>query len=134
MTVESLKWTSSREVRTVPTGRMIQTQNGRTKAETVSLEYVRIASGEMVELSDWFRRMKDAVVQEGKQGLLEKIKDHCKKLAWLHTDQEIEQYSLECLSHKAYEYWPDFRQDDRLWKCLISAIEAEKEGIDSEHL
>ena len=134
MTIDSLKWTSSRLFRAVPTGHMIKTQNGRMKAETEGCEYVRIASGETVELTKWYRMMREAVVREGKQVLLEQIKDYCKRLAWLHTDQEIEQYSLECLSHKAYEYWPDFRQDDRLWKCLISAIEAEQEGIDSEHL
>lgn len=134
MTIDSLKWTSSREFREVKTGRMIKTQNGRMKAETVGCEYVRIASGEHVELTKWYQMMREAVVREGKQGLLEQIKDHCKRLAWLHTDQEIEEYSLECLSHKAYEYWADFKQENRLWKYLISAIEGEQEESDSEHL
>lgn len=87
---------------------MIPTRNGKMKPETVGCEYVRIASGEQVELTKWYQMMREAVIQEGQQELLERIKDHCKKLAWLHTDQQIEEYSLECLSDKAYEHWEDF--------------------------
>ena len=134
MTIDSLRWRSSREFRAVPTGHMIQLRNGKMKQVTVGREYVRIASGEQVELTKWYQMMREAVVREGKQGLLERIKDHCKRLAWLHTDKEIEEYSLECLSNKAYEYWADFKQENRLWKYLISAIEGEQEESDSEHL
>ena len=108
MTIDSLRWTSSREFRAVPTGRMIPTRNGKTKPETVGCEYVRIASGEQVELTQWYAKMREAVIREGQQDLLERIKDHCKRLAWLHTDQQIEEYSLECLESKAYEHWEDF--------------------------
>lgn len=111
MTIDSLKWTSSRLFRAVPTGHMIKTQNGRMKAETVGCEYVRIASGETVELTKWYRMMREAVVREGKQELLEQIKDYCKRLAWLHTDRQIEEYSLECLSDNAYEAWGDFQNE-----------------------
>lgn len=47
-----------------------------------------------------------AVLAEGKQELLDRIKAHCKEhCAWLKNDKAVSEYALECLSSKAYKAW-----------------------------
>ena len=42
------------------------------------------------------------------EDLLQKIIEHCRKLAWLKTEQQLTEYALECLESKAYYAWEDF--------------------------
>ena len=98
MTTADLYWTSVREYKQVPTGKMVKTTRGTLKPETVGREFVRTACGQTFEVGEWYRLMKEAVEAEGLQEILEEIKMSCRRLAWLHTEQQIEEYALECLS------------------------------------
>ena len=104
-TIADLKMISAESCRAVPTGKYSTNRNGSRKAIT---EYVHFAKtvglGEMT-MDEWHDLMVQAVQAEGKQELLEKIKAHCRKLAWLKDDKEITEYALKCLSSGAYRAW-----------------------------
>ena len=98
MTTADLYWAGARQYRQVPTGRMVKTTRGNLKPETVGKEFVKTVSGQTYELGAWYRAMREAVKAEGLQELLEEIKMHCRQLAWLRNETQVEEYALECLS------------------------------------
>lgn len=109
MTIKELKWKGTRQFRTVETGERRQAKNGRTVRVTIGEEYITtIGYGEM-PLDKWYKAMEEAVVLEGKTDLLEKIIEHCRKLAWLKTEKTIREHALECLSGENYKSWEGFR-------------------------
>lgn len=108
-----LEWRSSRLYRQEPTGSFTTNRNGRKVPITKGTEYVKTAAAGTMPLSEWYRRAETAVKNEGKDGLLKRIEDHCKRhIAWLHSDQEFHEYALECLSSKAYKAWDGFSNDE----------------------
>jgi len=108
MTIEDLRWTSSRMYRQEPTGSYTTNRNGRRVPVTKGTEYVKTAGADTMPLAEWYLRMETAVKQEDLTDLLEKIIEHCRKLAWLKTEKDVREYALECLSGEAYKAWEDF--------------------------
>ena len=104
-TLDELKQTGCNEFRSEPTGRWIETRNGKRKMETRGVEYVTTKAGRF-ERGKWHSYLEEAVFCEDLTGLLniiiKHVRDHC---AWLHTEKEIRNYALECLSSGAYHSW-----------------------------
>lgn len=108
--IEQLRTIGPDEFRSVPTGRYVETRNGKRKEVTEGKEYKQTGAGRF-EKSEWIRHMDEAVRCEGKTRLLKNIikyvTAHC---AWLHTEKERRDYSMECMSSEAYMYWKDFKE------------------------
>ena len=106
--IDDLKQTQALEFKAIPTGNWIIAGNGKRKMETVGAEFVPTRSGK-IELGEWCQLMEEAIRQEGKNTLLFQIETyvrlHC---AWLHSDKEVHQYAMMCLSSEAYKHWKDF--------------------------
>ena len=102
---DDLKWTSVLEFRSVGTGKFRTTRNGNRKEETVGKDFVHTVGAGVMELDEWCRLMENAVRREGKESLLERIVERCRKLPWLNTEKKLRQYALECLSDEAYKAW-----------------------------
>ncbi len=78
------------------------------KYKIIFQEFYETDLGELLP-EEWRKQVMAAVGENGKTDLLEQIKDHCRKhCAWLHKEEEIEEYALECLVDEAYLYWKDF--------------------------
>ncbi len=78
---------------------------------TEAFEYFNTAEAGPMKLEAWYEAVKAAAVEDGLSELLERIKKHCRKnCAWLRTEQQIEEYALECLSNEAYKYWDDLKE------------------------
>ena len=106
--IDDLKWRFVLEYRSVGRGRFFKTSNGRMKEKTVGYEFVKTVGAGEIELSEWYEAMECAVKHEGKENLLTRIVDYCRRLAWLHSEKAVRQYALECLSSGAYKAWEDF--------------------------
>lgn len=66
-----------------------------------------------IEDSVYYSIAKDFIIIAGKTELLQRIKDHCREhCAWLKKEKDVEEYSIECLLSRAYEYWSDFTCQD----------------------
>ena len=108
--IDDLKQTQAMEFRAEPTGEWIINKNGTKKMKTVGKEYVPTRSGK-IELSEWCRLMEEAIREEDKNTLLFQIETHVRlHFAWLHTDEEVHQYAMKCLSSEAYKHWKDFKE------------------------
>ena len=112
-TLNDLKWTSVLEYKCVGTGKFFKTSNGRTKEETVGKDIVHTAGAGVIDLEEWYLLMEDAVKNEDKSELLDRIVEYCKSLAWLHTNKAVRQYALQCLSSEAYMAWKDFKTEEK---------------------
>ena len=78
--------------------------------ETVGKEYIPTRIGK-IEKSKWFRLMEEAIREAGLNTLLFQIETHCRlHCAWLHTDQDVHEYAMSCLSSGAYKHWKDFKE------------------------
>lgn len=103
--IEQLRTIGPDEFRSVPTGRYVETRNGKRKEVTEGKEYKQTGAGRF-EKSEWIRHMEEAVRCEGKTWLLDLIVNHVRShCAWLHKNQDIRNYALECLSSGAYHSW-----------------------------
>ena len=63
---------------------------------------------------EWRKRAEAIIHENGMDGLLEEIKEHCRRYcAWLARgpESELELYAMQCLASKAYEAWTDFRRE-----------------------
>ena len=112
-TLDELNQAGCTEFRAEPTGRWIESRNGRRKMETRGVEYITTKAGRF-EMSEWHGLLEEAVFCEEQTWLLniiiKHVRDHC---AWLHTEKEIRNYALECLSSDAYKHWKDFKTGGR---------------------
>lgn len=108
MKIDDLRWKGSREYRNKPTGSYTTNRNGKRVPVLKGTEYVRTVGAGVMPLAEWYLRMQTAVKEEGLEDLLQKIIEHCRKLAWLKTEQQLTEYALECLESKAYYAWEDF--------------------------
>lgn len=107
-TLEDLRATGVNLYRAVPTGRKIMMPNGREKMVTVGMFFKQTKLGQ-IERGKWYRLLEEAVLKEEKTDLLNAIIEEAGKLAWLHTEQEIREHALECLSSGAYRAWKGFK-------------------------
>jgi hypothetical protein len=108
-------------------------RNGSRTAITEYFRYARTAGLGEITVDEWYSLMAQAVEAEGKQELLNRIKDHCKKLAWLRDDKEITEYAMKCLSSGVYRAW---RRNKRLtpkqMQKLKKRMEAKRDGKGNE--
>ena len=73
--------------------------------ETRGVEYVTTEAGRFT-VGEWHRLLDEAVFCEEKTWLLDLIVNHVRShCAWLHKNQDIRNYALECLSSGAYHSW-----------------------------
>lgn len=109
-TLEDLRQTAAREYRQEPTGNWILNRNGTRKQETIGKEYIPTRRGKL-DKDEWCRLMEEAIREEDKNTLLFQIETHCRlHCAWLHTDQDVHEYAMSCLSSGAYKHWKDCKE------------------------
>ncbi len=73
--------------------------------------YKKTMFGE-IENSEWYKLAEQIIVASGNEQLLERVKDYCKNhCAWLHREQDVEKYAIECIMSEAYMAWEDFEAD-----------------------
>lgn len=109
MTTKDLRWKDVREFRSEPTGDYRINRNGRRVPVTEGAEYINTVAAGRMKIEDWYHAMEQAVIQEGKTELLDKLIEYCQKLAWIRTEKAAKEHALECLSSEAYKAWNDFR-------------------------
>lgn len=62
-----------------------------------------------IENNVYYPIAKELITISGEAELLEAIKNHCKdRCGWLRSEQEVEEYAINCLIDRAYEHWKDF--------------------------
>lgn len=105
-TLESLRQAGAKEFRTEPTGTFTVNRNGKRVPVTMGVEYVTTKGAGRIPEQEWY----ELIRKVADPALLEKIKDHCRKLAWLKTEKEVEDYALECLANEAYLHWEDWKE------------------------
>lgn len=81
-------------------------QTGRKLYRGVSFK--KTAWGD-IEENRWYRIAKNLITIAGEAEVLEIIKEHCKKLVWLKKE-EVENYAIECMLNRSYEYWADTKE------------------------
>jgi len=105
LTLRSLKQKGVREFRAEATGEYTTSRNGRRIPVTRGVEYINTEENGRMPVEKWYEAMEEAVKAEGKTPLLEKIIEHCRRLAWLRTEEDIRHHALECLDCEAYKAW-----------------------------
>lgn len=79
----------------------------------------RVSDYKMVELyktkvgtytpEEWRTLAMQTIKENNQRELYLAVYDHCKtNCAWLHKDDQISEYALDCISSHAYEAWKDF--------------------------
>lgn len=72
------------------------------------ISYKKTIFGE-IENSVWYKLAKQIIIISGNEQFLERVKDYCREhCAWMHKEQEIEEYAIECVMNEAYMAWEDF--------------------------
>lgn len=95
-----------RTVRSYPKGEEVF--RGRPKKTYEIRETYQTNAGEF-EIDEWRKEIREAIEKSGENELLERIKQHCREnCAWLHKEEDIEEYAMSCLASRAYRYWNDF--------------------------
>jgi hypothetical protein len=105
MTLQDLRQKGAREYRQEPTGNFTVNRNGRKVPVTVGVEYIPTVGAGRIQEQEWYRLIRELADPK----LLDRIKAHCRKLAWLKTEKDLEEYSLSCLANEAYLHWSDFK-------------------------
>lgn len=68
-----------------------------------------------MEPEKWRKAVMEEIQHSGEEKLLERIKHHCRRhCAWLHKEQEIEDYAMEILASRSYLHWEDFQSDTEI--------------------
>lgn len=81
-------------------------QTGRKQYRGISFKKTLFGD---IEDCNYYSLMKELIILAGKKELLEAIKDHCREnCVWLKTENDIENYAIDCLLSKAYEHWKGF--------------------------
>lgn len=64
---------------------------------------------------EWKKRAKAAIEAEGELPLLKRVKEYCREhCAWLRTENDLEEYAIECTCSRAYRYWKDFENTETI--------------------
>lgn len=94
----------------MPTGRYEKTRIGTMRQITEFVETYKTPSGELRK-NEWYEKLHMAIIEEGETELFMKIKEHCREqCAWLHSEREIEEYSMEILAGRNYKAWKEFKR------------------------
>lgn len=90
------------------TGEYEITKRGTRREKSRHVErYVTPAGTFLPE--EWKKRALAAIKAEGELALLERVKDHCREhCAWLRTESDLEEYSINCTCSRSYKHWKDF--------------------------
>lgn len=92
------------------TGGYIVSKNGRRVKNRIGVEYYDTYKYGRLTHKEWSQRVLIETDRDGKKGLLEWIKNHCRKhCVWLKTEADIEHHALRCLVEHAYEAWSDYK-------------------------
>ena len=63
------------------------------------------------EPGEWKQKTMDAIRAAEETEILEKIKQYCKKHCfWLRKETELEEYAMDCLVHRSYLKWNNFKK------------------------
>lgn len=90
------------------TGEYEITKRGTRRAKTRFVERYVTPVGTFLP-EEWKKRVRAAIEAEGELALLERVKEHCReRCAWLHTENDLEEYAMECMCDRAYRHWDDF--------------------------
>lgn len=91
------------------TGEYEITRRGTRKAKTRFVERYVTSVGKFIP-EEWKKQAKAAIEEEGELDLLDKVKEYCRvRCAWLHTENDLEEYAIECTCSRAYRCWEDFK-------------------------
>ena len=89
------------------------TRKGTMSKKTVFKEFYKTNLGEFLS-NQWLEMLMEFINTVGENKLLEEIKKHVKPhCVWLKTQEEVDEYSIQCLASGAYMYWEGF-QDKRI--------------------
>ena len=110
-TIEELRYRGVRQGRAEPEGKLYTARNGRKKRENIYHEYVSTAVG-MIELTEWFRLAKEAVIEEKGKTLLEEVTAYCKThFGWCRDGNTAEGHALECIVSGAFTKWDAYQTE-----------------------
>lgn len=104
------------------TGKRETLKNGRIRWNTKYVYRLSTSAGELLP-EVWKQRALEEIEAAGELELLERIKEHCKGLAWLHKEAEIEEYAIECHCSRAYRAWDGFENDEEIIGCRRQNME-----------
>lgn len=94
--------------RAEPTGTYELTRRGTKRPISKFMTTYQTDAGD-IKQSEWIGIAKELIHTAGSDELLEVIKEYCSKhCAWLHTKEDIEEHSVECLLSRAYRHWEEF--------------------------
>ena len=104
----------SRVGRSEGTGEYEITKRGTRREKSRFVErYVTPAGTFLPE--EWKKRAKAAIEAEGELSLLERVKEYCRGYCtYLHTENALEEYAIECTCSRAYRYWKDFENTETI--------------------
>ena len=92
---------------------MLYLINRTMSKKTVFKEFYKTNLGEFLP-NQWLEMLMEFINTVGENKLLEEIKKHVKPhCVWLKTQEEVDEYSIQCLASGAYMYWEGF-QDKRI--------------------
>lgn len=104
MTREELKRTGPDWYKTIVVG-IEQRPNHTIHRITKGFFYKATVSGEMEE-SEWVKQYRKAIETENLTLFFGIVKEHIRKhCAWLHKEDEIERYAMECFDSGAFASW-----------------------------
>lgn len=95
---------------TVAVKEIYDNRKGKVRRISETEQGFAIREGNITK-AEWRRRAEKIIHENGLDGLLEEIKEHCRKYcAWLKRmpESELELYAMQCLASKAYEAWTEF--------------------------
>lgn len=91
-------------------GYYVNSRGNKTPVMKYSV-YYETNAGE-ISPKQWLEIMRECVAASGSEQILEKIREHVKRdCAWLKTDKDIEEYSLNILAGRIYNQgraWSNF--------------------------
>lgn len=94
--------------RAEPTGTYEITRRGTRRAVLKYVSRYETNAGTFLP-EEWKEKALEAIKEAGELDLLENIKDHCREqCAWLKKEKDVEEYAVQCLCNRAYQYWDDF--------------------------
>lgn len=96
----------------IGTGMYEITRLGTRRETMISRPTVCTPSGWM-PLETWRERVKQAIRENHKEELLERIREYCKgHYFWLHNETDLDDYAMQCLVLGAYSAWDDFSPEE----------------------
>lgn len=96
------------------TGEYEITRRGTRREKTRYVERYETPAGTFLP-KEWKKRAKAAIEAEGELSLLERVKEHCREqCVWLHTEDDLEKYAINCTCSRVYRYWKDFEDTETI--------------------